>query len=363
MPQNSNAINTAGREYRNLAAKAVTQDCELSIAVCTHNRPQDVDEIIGILQPQIAGHAVELIVVDSASNAEAATQLREMTAAAPQTRLIRLDVAGVSAARNAVLQAAKAPWIAYIDDDEIPPADWVFQLRQLAARLRPECAACGGSVLPVFPAGMARELSWRWLNYLSMMDREGEFDQTEAPKFGIGNCLLRAQVLRDIGGFDLRLGRDDKTLLGGEEVLLAKQLTAGGWKIWHSSRIAVGHKIPVERLERQWVRKRAFWEGVTTVKVLSIQSPGEIRRLVTRAAVKKPMLAAATAIFGDFMDADLRLAFLQGTEVARRHMTKQDRASTGRITLMHEKNAGRICPGVLALLDSIGGRNAKDRWH
>jgi glycosyltransferase involved in cell wall biosynthesis len=199
VPQNSKPINTDGREYRKLSGEAVAQDCELSIAVCTHNRPQGVEELIGILQPQIAGLAVELIVVDSASNAEVATQLREMTAAAPQTRLIRLDVAGVSAARNAGLQIAKAAWIAYIDDDEIPPADWVFQLRQLAARLPPECAACGGNVLPVFPAGMVPELSGRWLDYLSTVDLEGEFDQTAAPRFPIGHSLARAQVLRDIG--------------------------------------------------------------------------------------------------------------------------------------------------------------------
>jgi hypothetical protein len=196
-----------------------------------------------------------------------------------------------------------------------------------------------------------------------MVDLEGEFDQTAAPKFLIGHSLARVQVLRDIGGFDLRLGRDNNSLLGGEEVLLVKQLVAKGWKIWHSSRIAVGHRIPVERLEREWVRKRAFWEGVTTVKVLSIQSPGEIHRLATHAALKKPILAAATAIFGDFLDADLRLAFLQGADLARRQMDKQDRASIGGIALMPEKNAGPISPDVLALPDSNGDRNAKHWRH
>lgn len=310
------------QDCNNIETDVSPQVCEFSIVICAHNRPQGVEELIGILQPQMAGHAAELIVVDSASNIEAAAQLREMTSAFPQSKLIRLDSPGVSAARNAGLLAAKAEWIAYIDDDEIPPADWIFQLRQLAARLPPECAACGGNVLPVFPAGMARELSRRWLDYLSMMNQEGEFDQTAAPKFLVGHCLVRARVLRDIGGFDQRLGRDGSTLLGGEEVLLVKQLAARGWKIWHSSRIAVGHKIPVERLKRQWVRERAFWEGVTTVKVLSIHSPGEIRHLAIQAAVKKPALAATTAIFGDFLDADLRLAFLQGSEVARLYMTE-----------------------------------------
>ena len=106
--------------------------------------------------------------VDSASNIEAAAQLRKMTTAFPQTKLIRLDLPGVSAARNAGLYAAKAAWIAYIDDDEIPPPNWVFQLKQLAARLPLECAACGGNVMPLFPAGMARKLTSRWLDYLSI---------------------------------------------------------------------------------------------------------------------------------------------------------------------------------------------------
>jgi glycosyltransferase involved in cell wall biosynthesis len=355
MRETSNAIHSGSRESVNLVTEPVGEDCELSIIICTHNRPQYVKELIGILQPQIADSPVEVIVADSASNVEAARQLREMTANVPQIKLIRIDVPGVSGARNAGLRAAKADWIAYLDDDEIPPSGWVSELRQLAARLPPECAACGGNVLPVFPPGMARKLSWRWLAYLSMVDLEGEFDETEAPTFLIGHSLVRGQVLHDIGGFDLRLGRDDNTLLGGEEVLLVRQLAARGWRIWHSSRIVVGHRIPEERLKREWVRKRAFWEGVTTVKVLSIQSPDEICRLVSHTAFKMPVLGALTAIFGNFLDADLRLAFLQGTEFARRQMAGKGEAA-GRIAVMCEKISARIPPDALASLDSSADR-------
>ena len=150
------------------------------------------------------------------------------------------------------------------------------------------------------------------------MIREGEFDQTASPRFPAGHCLVRAEVLRDIGGFDLRLGRDDSTLMSGEEVLLLKQLIARGWKIWHSGRIEVGHKIPGDRLKRQWVRKRAFWEGVTTAKVLSIRSQDEIHYRGIPIAVKKTVLTAI-ATCGNFFDADLRLAFLKGHEWATRY--------------------------------------------
>jgi len=300
----------------NIETEVRPQVCELSIVICSHNRPRGVEELIGILYPQIAGHAVELIVVDSASNIEAAARLREMTSAFPQSKLIRLDSPGVSAARNAGLHVAKAAWIAYIDDDEIPPADWIFQLKQLAARLPLDCAACGGNVIPLFPTGTTCKPTPRWLDYLSTIDREGEFDQTASLRFPIGHSLVRAAALRDIGGFDLRLGRDDSTLMSGEEVLLLRQLIARGWKIWHSGWIEVGHKIPVDRLKRQWVRKRAFWEGVTTVRVLTIQSPKELRRLAFQAAIKKPVLAAAAMIISNFWEVDMRLAFLQGVDMA-----------------------------------------------
>lgn len=337
------------QDGKTLAEDTATQCCELSIVVCTHNRPRGVEELIGILQPQIAGHAIELIVVDSASSSEAALRLREMTIGVSQCKLIRLDSPGVSAARNAGLYGAAAAWIAYIDDDEIPPADWVFRLRRLIERLPADCAACGGNVLPVLPAGTTCKMTPRWLDYLSTIDRAGEFDQTASPRFGIGHSVVRASALKGVGGFDPRLGRDGCTLLSGEEVLLLAQLNARGWKIWHSGRIEVGHKIPAERLQRRWVLERAFWEGVTAVRVLSIQSPEELPRLAIRAAVKRPVLAAAAAIVRRFLDADLRLAFTQGVAEALRQQRRSERkkAAAPRHLAASRRNGSRGAAQVL----------------
>lgn len=284
----------------------------LSIVVCTHSRAGGVEDLLGILVPQVALRNIEIVVVDSASSPDHAERVRAAVESAPACRLERLDAPGVSMARNAGLAAARAPWIAYLDDDELPGSDWVAQALGLIARLPADCAACGGNIVPLYPDGDIRMLSPRWLAYLSAIKRAGEFDQSAAPQLPIGHSLVRAAAIREVGGFDPRLGRVNATLLSGEEVLLIEALRAAGWTLWHSDRIEVAHRIGVERLTRAWVIDRAFWEGVTTFRVLLIHDARKLWLRVIAIVLKWPILRLAAVLRPEGDDIDLRLAFASG---------------------------------------------------
>ena len=237
---------------------------ELTIAICTHNRPKLLAQLIERIAPQAERAGVWLTVVDSASDEASARQNAALLDGRPLTHLIRLERPGVSLARNAALDATSTPWLAFLDDDELPADDWLEQALALCRRLPEDCAACGGDTVPLWPVGTPLPaMGWRWRQYLSLITQKGEFDQSEHPHFMIGHSVVRVSALRAIGGFSLQLGREGTNLLSGEEVLLVDMLIQAGWRIWHSDRLWLEHAIEPERLGRQWVRDRAYWEGVT----------------------------------------------------------------------------------------------------
>lgn len=333
-PNLDTALQDLCAESRTLSSFAVTEPrLDLSIVVCTHNRIALLSDLLASLGPQLEDVPVELIVVDSASAPDQAAAARTLVESTARSRLIRLDDPGVSLARNAGLSAARAPWVAYLDDDEIPAPDWVEQARMLAHRLPDNCAACGGNTIPVFPDGTTRVLSPRWLAFLSSIERDCEFDQTAAPQLPIGHSLVRAAAVRDAGGFDPRLGRIEGSLLSGEEVLLTNRLVSRRWRIWHSNRIVVGHRISADRLTRSWVRDRAFWEGVTTFRVILYQEQRGLWQRLLETAMKRPLLWIMSIFAAEHRDIDLRLGFIQGFHHA---MIEHSRA------VWHERKLWRL---------------------
>lgn len=284
----------------------------LSIVICTHNRPDTLEQLLDILHPQIPGQLLEVIVVDSASHPDAANRVCELVEGHVGVRLVRLDAPGVSVARNAGIKAVRAPWIGFIDDDELPTADWVKKAQALIARLPADCAACGGNVLPVSVKGKMPAIGPKWTAYLSTIDHAGEFDQTANPGFGIGHSVVRVAAIEAVGGFDSTLGRTGTSLLSGEEVLLLRRLADAGWRIWHSDTLTVSHLIEPERLTRDWVRRRAHWEGISVARILRLHDPKTLRATTTKLIFATPFLAVLNFFAPTFREFDLRYAYAAG---------------------------------------------------
>ncbi len=125
----------------------------LALTIATPFFRNDPSKLIDILSGQIAGKAVELIVVDDGSQDQAVTAKLEATLKrlAVPASLITLHVnQGRSAARNRLIAGAKAPVILFLDSDMAPDtpgfvADWL----KLALDPSTEIAYGGFSTLQV----------------------------------------------------------------------------------------------------------------------------------------------------------------------------------------------------------------------
>jgi glucosyl-dolichyl phosphate glucuronosyltransferase len=262
----------------------------LTIAICTHNRPDDTAECLDSLYTQdLTG--IQLLVVDSGSGHDAHRALMQIVANRASLQLIRLEPPGLSLARNAALAAAEAPWIAYLDDDAVAASDWVAEAKRLIAEAPPICPAISGQIELLFPPGVNPKAGPRWRQFLGEIKQEGEGNHLHGVKMGCGNAIFRCDTLIAMGCFPEALGRVGNVLLSGEEKLVGERLCEAGWHVLHSNRLRIGHKVSKERLTRKWAAKRAYWDGITDLKIQRLmRRPVGIRYLARLAAVI-PVLA------------------------------------------------------------------------
>lgn len=141
---------------------------------------------------------LELIVVDDGSQDETPARLAALDD--PRVVVIRHDASrGVAVARNAGIHAAHGRWIAFLDDDD------VWAPRKLRAQV--DSAEAVGAVF-AYSAGGGLDASRRFLFAVPPPDPSSvtrALLRWNVIWCGCSNVLARADVVRELGGFDERL--------------------------------------------------------------------------------------------------------------------------------------------------------------
>ncbi len=114
---------------------------EISVIICTRNRPGGLDACLRALSQQVSPPA-EIIVVDNAPTDDRTAKV----AAAWEVHYAREDRPGLDFARNCGLREAGSPVVAYVDDDARPAQDWTAALARAFAQH--SAAAVTGMVAP-----------------------------------------------------------------------------------------------------------------------------------------------------------------------------------------------------------------------
>ncbi len=272
---------------------------ELSVCICTHNRPEDVRLCLDSLRMQtLPAERWEILVIDSASAPAQAAALARLVTGYGAARLIRLEVPGLSLARNAGAAAARAPWIAYLDDDAVPTPDWAALALAALANSGPTPALLGGRVLPVWEMPLPAWWPTRLRGVLSIVEAPGAGEYFSAGLFpGLEPCganlIVDVAALRATGGFCPAIGRRGAMLLSDEEVHLARRLQAAGHPARYDARLVVHHRIAATRLTPGWLLARLHWQGVSAVLTRRLLGDGgavwrELPRRLAVAAICAP---------------------------------------------------------------------------
>jgi len=307
----------------------------ISVVIATYNRAALLAECLQHLsrQPLLPGD--EVIVVDNGSTDDTPLVIADAQDlfAVPLRHLVETK-AGKSNAIATALHVATGDVIAFTDDDVDVEPSWVKEIRVVMSD--PGVALAGGPVTPRWETGPPR-----WLRAAAA--REDTFGRLAAPlgllnygpqSFPLGprtvlgaNLVVRADVLKKLGGYASHLGKLRGTLLSGEDHELCMRVQSAGFRAVWWPELRVTHWVPESRMRARYAMAWFYWSGITHATLDdpfdSAQGTGKpagpsllrvprylIKRIATSAA--RTMLAALTGRSAGAMDNAIDVAFVAG---------------------------------------------------
>jgi glycosyltransferase involved in cell wall biosynthesis len=253
-------------------ADPTTSGPSVLIAMLTYRRPDDLDAAL----PAILGHLdaaraeAQLLVVDNDPEASA-MPLAARHDTAP-VRFVHEPTPGIAAARNRALdESGDADLLVFIDDDERPEPGWLDHLVDTWSATRP--AAVVGRVTSTFPVEPDP-----WIAAGGFFRRRRLPTGTPVDVAATNNLLLDLAQVRAAGvRFDIAFGAS-----GGSDTLFTRQLhQRGGRLVWCDEAVVVD-VVPMSRLNRDWVLRRALRTGNSWSRTSIALEPVAWRRLLRR---------------------------------------------------------------------------------
>jgi succinoglycan biosynthesis protein ExoM len=226
----------------------------VAICICTFKRQELLRDLLsGIARlmfrktqiPQI-----EIVVVDNDERASA----REVCSTIPYPWPIRYVVEprrGITHARNrAIAEADLVDFIAFIDDDEVPSAQWLDELLWAQAEFAADVVS--GPVLPRYAPDV---VDW--------VKSGGFFEPRFSAKTGTvrntcasNNVLIAAHVFKRVPRFD-----EAFALSGAEDTNFFLRVSQAGYKIVWSKEAVVFELVSAQRASVSWILRREYQTG------------------------------------------------------------------------------------------------------
>jgi GT2 family glycosyltransferase/SAM-dependent methyltransferase len=271
---------------------------DLTVVLCTRDRPADLARALAALAAQEAPPA-EVVVVD---NDPAGGTARPVVEAADlSVRLVAEPRPGLSVARNTGLRHVRTDLVAFTDDDAQPHAAWTGQLANALAA-EPGLLAVTGLVLPAdlsSPAARAFEFEMGGFSqgYLPRRYDADWFARVRwrgAPAWQVGagaDMAFRREAFAAVGGFDERLGAGAAGCSEDSE-LWYRLLAAGHTCLYEPAAVvAHHHRSDDEALRRQ---AGAYIEGHVAALFVEHARHRHVGEL-TRALVNLPAFLGVQA--------------------------------------------------------------------
>lgn len=254
---------------------------KIDICICTFRRPHIAETLRSLKALELLPDWQLRVIVADNDETPSAEALVSTTAqeCGLDVTYIHAPARNISIARNACLDAATAPLIAFMDDDELATPGWLKALVTEAQHSKAEIVL--GPVKAIYTPDMPQ-----WM-------QQGDFHAT-LPVWVNGkiitgytcNVLLSREALAGLR-FRPELGRS-----GGEDTAFFATLSKAGKRISFAKDALITEAVTPERASFGWLLRRRFRSGQTHGLLLL---EGMNRSLKARsAAIAK---AAAKAVF------------------------------------------------------------------
>jgi glycosyltransferase involved in cell wall biosynthesis len=232
----------------------MTERQHVSVCICTYNRPEPLQRLLAALGAQDTADSFtfSVVVVDNDQFESARPVVSEHARRAPIPVSYWVEPRqNIALARNKSVENASGDFVAMIDDDEVPPPDW---LRRMIEAI--EVHAADGVLAPVLPRFSITPPEW--------IVRGRFFERPALPTGTVlrwkqtrtGNALLRRRIFAEEGQ---RFRAEYAT--GSEDREFFRRMIAAGKRFVWCAEAAVEEVVPAERCRRAYLLKRALRRG------------------------------------------------------------------------------------------------------
>jgi GT2 family glycosyltransferase len=240
----------------------------VSVVVCafTEDRWDDICRVLGSLRAQNEAPGEVILVIDHCP-----PLLRRARLAFPEVTIVPNHFQkGLAGGRNTGVAHAWGDVVAFIDDDAVADPDWLSRLAD--HYMDPTVAGVGGTVEPAWehgrPGWFPPELDWVvGCSYLGMRSGLGP-----VRNFIGANMSFRREILAEIGGFAVELGRVDSNPFGCEETELCLRVSRRypDAILLYEPAATVSHRVRKQRARWRYLRSRCYAEGRSKATVASL---------------------------------------------------------------------------------------------
>lgn len=223
---------------------------EIDVCVCTFHRPSLVETLKSLANQDFGLERFQVIIADNAAEPTIRSEVERLGAdLGLKAQYVHAPERNISVARNACLDRASAPLIAFLDDDEVASPQWLSAL--VARRDATGADIVFGPVQAVY--GLTAP---EWMKRARFHDIEPNFLAGDRVENGYtSNVLIRSDCLAG-RRFLLALGRT-----GGEDTLFFADLARSGAKMVYADAALVSEPVPKARERLGWMLSRAFRSG------------------------------------------------------------------------------------------------------
>ena len=245
----------------------------ITVCICTFKRPVLLK---GLLQKLVdlrteGFFTYSVVVADNDAECSAKDVVAEFSGSAPFPVTYCVEPQqNIALVRNWALQYATGDWIAFIDDDEFPSRDWLYNLLQTQAQYQAD-----GVLGPVKPLFQTEPPRWVMRGRFFERPTYETGRQLSSGETRTGNVLLRRSMVSD---GDIPFNPEFGT--GGEDVDFFGRMMKKRYRFVWCNEAPVFEDVPQSRCSRSYLLKRALLRGSNRSKISTGRVKSAVKSLI-----------------------------------------------------------------------------------
>ena len=266
---------------------------DFTVAIPTYNGETRLPKVIECLRSQtgIEHLCWEILVVDNNSSDHTAKVIQDYQANWQQTFPLRYCLEtkqGAAFARQRAVREARGELIGFLDDDNLPEPDWIFQAYSFACK-HPRGGAFSGQIHGDFevepPENFRKIQAFLAIREHGSQPKLFEPDNINLPP--AASLVIRKKAwCESVPLQPLLSGKLPGLMVQGDDYEPLLYLHKAGWEIWYNPDLHTHHQIPRWRLERDYLLSLTRGCGLATCQL----------RLINAKTWQKPIVIARTLL-------------------------------------------------------------------